>query len=101
MKPDFDIDAMRDRLRRTLEEKGLSKRAVSKKADLGPGFLHSILNEGKEPSISNLARICNAADVSLSYIIYGFELSRDTERLIALIEAHPEKRDGILALLAP
>lgn len=99
MDTSFDIDAMRDRLRDTLEEKGLSKREVSLKANLGAGFVHSILAEGKEPTVSKLASVCEAAGISLSFIIYGVKQSPETEKLISLIETNPEKRDGILALL--
>lgn len=99
MKDTFDIEAMRARLRTSLKEKGLSKRQVSIKAECGPGYLHSILEDGKEPTVTKLAQICNAAGLSMSYILYGMQLSPETERLISLFEEHPEKRDGILALL--
>lgn len=95
----FDIDQMRTRLAQALKDRGLSKRSVSLKTELGPGYLHSILEENKQPSVGNLAKICSSVGVSLSYILYGIELSEETERLIALIEANPAKRDGILALL--
>lgn len=101
MSSDFDIDAMRQRLDEALEKKGLSMRAASLKADLGPGFAHSIIKDGKEPTVTKLAALCEAAEISLSYILYGVKLSPETEKLIALIEANPEKRDGILALLHP
>jgi transcriptional regulator with XRE-family HTH domain len=101
MDTDFDIEALRSRLRKTLATKGLSKREVSLSAGFGAGYVHSILNEGKEPTVSKLASVCAAANISLGYIIYGVELSPETERLISLIETNPEKRDMILALLRP
>jgi transcriptional regulator with XRE-family HTH domain len=101
MKETFDIAAMRARLRSALEEKGLSMRQVSIKAECGPGYVHSVLEEGKEPTVTKLAQICNAADLSMSFILYGVKLSPETERLISLFEENPEKRDGILALLQP
>lgn len=95
----FDIEAMRARLRAALKEKGLSMRQISIQAKCGPGYVYSVLEEGKEPTVTKLAQICNAADLSMSYILYGMKLSPETERLISLFEEHPEKRDGILALL--
>ena len=99
MTKNFDIDQMRARLTAALKERGLSKRGTSLKANLNPGFIHGILIEGKEPTIANLAQVCEAIGVSLSYIIYGYEITPETERLLRLIEEHPEKRDLILGLL--
>ena len=95
----FDIEQMRTRLAQALKDRGLSKRSLSLKTNLGPGYLHSILDENKQPSIGNLAKICSTARVSLSHILNGVELSPETERLVALIEANPTKRGCILSLL--
>lgn len=95
MSSSFDIEAMRDRLKASLTENGFSMRSISLKAELGPGYVHAVLSGEKVPSVTNLAKICEAANLSLSYVLYGFDLSPETERLISLIEAHPEKRDGI------
>ncbi|MEX5600728.1 helix-turn-helix domain-containing protein [Pseudophaeobacter sp. C1-32P7] len=99
MTGNFDIDAMRTRLGSALKEKGLSRRSVSLQAGLNPGFVHSILKEGKEPTVTSLAKVCDAAGLSLGYVLYGIELSQETEALVSLIEMNPEKRDSILALL--
>lgn len=97
----FDIEGLRSRLRSALEERGISMRQASLNGNCGAGWVHSILEDGKEPTVSKLAAVCYGSGLSLSYIMYGLEVSPETERLISLIEANPEKRDGLLALLKP
>jgi transcriptional regulator with XRE-family HTH domain len=99
MNNEFDIATVRKRLEDALAAKNLTMRNVSEIAKLNPGYVHAIIKDGREPTIGNLAKVCSAAEISLSYVLYGFEMSPQTERLIALIEQHPDKRDGILALL--
>ena len=96
-----NMDDVRQRIAATLAEKGLSKRSVSLASGNGPGYVHSILAEGKEPTVSNLAAVCDAMGVSLSFILYGHEMSAETEVIIQLLERFPSKRDSILALLRP
>ena len=96
-----NMNEVRDRIAATLAAKGLSKRSVSLSSGNGPGYVHSILAEGKEPTVSNLAAVCDAMGVSLSYILYGHEMSAETEVIIQLLERFPSKRDSILALLQP
>jgi transcriptional regulator with XRE-family HTH domain len=99
MEKTFDIEAMRQRISAVLTEKNISKRQASLAAGLGPGYVHSIIAEGKEPTVTNLAQVCNAIGVSLAYVMYGAEISPQVEKLISLIDQNPQKRDAILALL--
>lgn len=72
---------------------------MSLAAGLGPGYMHSILTEGKEPTLTRLASICEQLEVSMMYILYGIELSKETEEILSLLEANPDRRDGILKIL--
>lgn len=99
-----DIAAMADndwraRLTTALEKSGKTKRAVSLEAGRGPGYLHSILAEGKDPTVDNLIQVCQALGVSLSYVLYGVDLSPETEEVLSLLERHPAARAGILQIL--
>ena len=96
----FDFDAMRERLRLGLEAKGLSMRSVSLKSGNGAGYVQSIIKNGKEPTVTNLASICDAAGLSLTYVLYGVNITPETEALIARLEDNPDKRDMIIALLS-
>lgn len=98
----YDSEKMRDRLRDVLREQkaqGVSQREVAKRAGLGHGYLTSVLTEGKEPSVAHLASVCDALNISLGWLLFGYQMSPETERLILLIERNPTRRDGILALL--
>lgn len=86
------------RLDAGIKAKGKSKRGVSLAAGMAPGYVHSILNEGKDPTIDNLLKVCEAADLSLYYVLYGVQVDRETEEIIQLLK-DPSKRQGLLQLL--
>ena len=93
-------DTWRERLAKELEAKDRSKREVSLAADLGPGYVHSILAEGKDPTVDNLLRVCAALDVSPVWIIFGLPVSDDAGDLLKLWgSAGAETRQGILSIL--
>lgn len=95
-------DAWRNRLNDAVQAakaRGKSARAISLAAGRGPGYVHSLLKEGKDPTINNLADVCQQLSVSLSYILYGVELDAETEAIIRLLEENPRRRAAILQLL--
>ena len=93
-------ETWRDRLTAALTERKLSKRAESLAANLGPGYAHSILSEGKEPTIENLAKLCQANGIPLGRVIFGDGVSAERDELLALFaEANPAVRNSILELL--
>lgn len=59
----------RSRLAEAVEKSGRSKRDVSSSAGLGSGYVHSILSEGKDPTVSNMLRICAALGVRVESIL--------------------------------
>lgn len=87
------------RLEEALEQSGRSKRSVSLAAGLGPGYVHSILKEGKDPTIENLIAVANALNVSLSYLLYGYDVSKEAEEILSLLEKRPHQRSAILQIL--
>ncbi|WP_455473968.1 XRE family transcriptional regulator [Bartonella sp. B30(2025)] len=96
----MNIDGWRQRLRVALEKSGRSKRSISLAAGKGAGYLHSVLKEGKEPTIESLARICHEINVSINYILYGDSMSFEDQEFIELIsKISPEERQAILTLL--
>jgi transcriptional regulator with XRE-family HTH domain len=89
----------RDRLRMTLDDSGKSMRAVSLAAGLSENYLHSVLGEGKEPSIDRLMKIADTLNISLSWLLYGIEIGPQEERLLRLYARLPEQqRRAILDL---
>lgn len=98
--PPMKNGAWRDRLAAAIETSGKSKRAISLAAGNNPGYVHSILSEGKDPTIDNLIAVCRVIGVSLSEVVYGFDISPETEELMAeLSAAAPEDRAAMLTLL--
>lgn len=99
MTANYDTNAMRERLSALLEQKGLSMREASRRGGTTAGYLHSVIKDGAEPTVQKLASICEANGFSLAYVLFGFEISPETERLMTLMEKEPQARDGILSLL--
>lgn len=89
----------RDRLRATMKAKKVSARSLSLAAGRAPGYVHGILGEGKDPSVDNALAICSELGISLTYLVYGFDVSPETEEILALLADHPEARAGILQIL--
>lgn len=90
----------RPRLADALARSGKTKRGVSLAAKLGAGYLHSILVEGKDPTIDNLIAVCREIGVSLTYVLYGVEITPATEAILRELEAlSPARREGLLRLL--
>lgn len=94
------ISDWRERLTAALEQSGKSKRSVSLGAGLGPGYVHSILSEGKDPTIDNLIAVCAELGVSVSSILYGVQMSPETEAILRELEASSQaRREGLLQFL--
>lgn len=93
-------EAWRDRLAKAVEASGKSMREVSLAAGKGPGYLHSLIAEGKDPTVSNLMKVCEQIGVSLWAILYGAEMTAEDEELLRLYQGSSEKeRESLLQLL--
>lgn len=92
-------DQIRNRLAHALQEAGLSKRAASLNAGVSAGYVHSILEGVAEPTVAKLARICEANNLSLAYVIFGVELSPDAQKLLQIAQSDPKKMESLLSLL--
>lgn len=88
----------RDRLEKGIKDSGKSLREVSLAAGKGPGYVHSILKEGKDPTIDNLIKVCEAAGLSVYSVLYGVQVDRETEEIIQLLK-DPDQRKGLLQVL--
>lgn len=93
-------DDWKGRLAAAIEASGKSKRAVSLGAGMAAGYVHSILAEGKDPTVTNLLKVCDEIGASMSYILYGIEITADVEEIVKLLQdASPTAREGLLHLL--
>ena len=89
----------RERLAHAIKATGKSDRSLSLAAGLGPGYVHSIFKEGKDPTIANLVAVCRVVGVSLSWVLYGLEISSETEEIVRLLETRPKSREAVLQIL--
>lgn len=101
MVPLMNAGSWRDRLALALEQGGLSARGVSLKAGMASGYVHSLLKEGKEPTVDNLLRVCQAAGVSGVQVIFGYPMTQEAEELVAIwSRSSQSRRQAILQILA-
>ena len=96
----MDITDWKKRLEASIEASGKSKRAISLESGNSPGYVHSILTEGKEPKISSLISICEAVPVSPIYILHGYDVTPEDSEILDLLHRHPEKMAAILSLIS-
>lgn len=89
----------RRRLAEAVDRSGRSWASVSEAAGLSRNYLGSVLRDGGEPTIPKLFAVCRAIGVSPVFVLYGIDTAPETLELLRLIEAHPDRRDAILALL--
>jgi len=89
----------RKRLSDAVASSDKSKRAISLDSKNGPGYVHSILSEGKEPTIEKLMSVCDAVPVSSMYVIFGVNVDASDLELLKALEGNPHRRAGILAIL--
>jgi transcriptional regulator with XRE-family HTH domain len=99
-----DSDAMkntewRTRLAEEIDRKGMKMRSVSLRAKLGPGYVHSILSAGKDPTIENLLRVCDVLGVSPIYILMGHDVTPEDEAIVSSLHESREVREAVLTLL--
>lgn len=93
-------ETWRERLIKGLDGRKLSKRAASLTAGMAEGYVHGILSEGKEPSVENLIKVCEANGLAATYVIFGYEVTPEIEELGRLYAAaSPELQDGIRSIL--
>jgi transcriptional regulator with XRE-family HTH domain len=93
-------DEWRKRLSEAVANSKKSKRQVSLEAGLGAGYVHSILSEGKDPTVANLMKVCEKLNVSLWAILYGADISAEDEELLRLYQASsPSERSALLNLV--
>ena len=93
-------DDWRVRLSQKIEESGKSMRAISLACGKAPGYVFSIMKEKKNPRAEALAEICAEVGTSVSYVLYGIDISAEGEKFLKLFsQASPDMRAAILTLL--
>lgn len=96
----MDKEDWRQRLSAAIESSGKSKRSISQTSGNGPGYLHSILSEGKDPTITKLLAVCDAIPVSALLILFGHDVTPADAHILDLLHQNPSKRDAIQQLIS-
>lgn len=95
----MDDAAWRNRLAAAVKASGMSKRAISLAAKAGAGYVHSVLVEGKDPTVEKLMAVCEVIGASPTYILYGVDVRAEDAEIISAMRDSPATRDAVLALL--
>jgi len=83
----------RTRLRGCLAQSGKTRAQVCSEAGLNPAYLTQILEQkGATPRIDNLQKLANVLDTSVTYLIDGIDLDKNTREILALFTALSEDR---------
>jgi transcriptional regulator with XRE-family HTH domain len=92
------VQMWRQRLKAAIAQSERSARAISIEAGMSPGYVHGILNEGKDPTLTSLLALCDVLGVTLPYIVHGYALNHGTEALLKLwTQLSPEAQRAVVA----
>lgn len=92
--------AWRTRLADAILGSGLKLAEISRRAGVGRNYVQQMTKYEKNPRTDYVIRVCQALNVSLSYIFAGLEISSGTEELVQRFQALPEKeQEGFLTYL--
>ena len=67
-------------------------RAISLEAGLSKNYLHTILVDGKEPTVPSVIAIAEVLGVSAGELIDGCRVSPETQRLMEVWDSLPTER---------
>lgn len=97
----YDNQQMIKRLKQTLDEKGLSMRAASIGAGMGEAYLSNVITNGRDPQVTSLIAMCEYLDISLPWLLYGYDVPPQAEEIFQLLAQNPERTKAVLSLLRP
>ena len=92
-------ESERARLQAVVDADGRSLRDISLAAGLSHGYLHGILRDDKEPTLDRFQLVCKEMGVSATKILLGVDVSPEAEAIMKLLDADPDVRAAVLALL--
>jgi len=91
----------RNRLRGCLAQSGKTRAQVCSEAGLNPAYLTQILEQkGATPRIDNLQKLANVLGTSVTYLVDGIDLDKNSREVLALFTAlSAERKDVALSVL--
>lgn len=94
------VDGWKERLERAVAESGRSRSEISVAAVKSRTYLHGVLQEGKEPTVARLLKVCEAIPADPIYILFGIEAKPGDIAILRGLHESPELRAAILTLIA-
>lgn len=91
--------AWKARLAEVIAASGKSNRQITLSAGLGPGYLTGVFKEAKEPALDSFFALCDAIPADPVWILFGIDANEDDLAIVRALQADPEKRGAILALI--
>ena len=84
-----------------IEASGFSKREISLKAGMRPGYLHDVIKKSQDPGVTKFLSICKVANISPTYVLYGVKRTPELDELEILFsrmteDQRPADRDSFL-----
>lgn len=95
----YDPKKMRERLMSAMRSKGYSMRKTSLESGLSETAFHGIVKLGRDPGTQTLAKICKTLDISMSWALFGVDVSPEAEEALRLLQENPSKHTAMLQLL--
>jgi len=101
----MENDDWRARLQEAIDQDPRSAREISLSMGRGPGYLHGLLKNDKEPTLPNVVAICKELKISVQWFLFGIEMDANTEELLKIYSGLPEEERqkfmGMAQLLSP
>lgn len=95
----MEIPAWKARLIEAIDKDGREDAVISRAAGLGRNFVNQFRGT-RVPSVENLLTLCSEVNVSLSFIFFGSDITREAEEMLTLFSLlDPQEQNHFLGLL--
>lgn len=74
-------------------------RSLGLRSNLSATAVHGIEKLGRDPGTETLAAICKTLNVSMAYIMFGLDVTPETEEILLLLQEKPAKHQAMISLL--
>ncbi|MEM7694374.1 MAG: helix-turn-helix transcriptional regulator [Pseudomonadota bacterium] len=90
----------RTRLRGELERSGKTRSQVCQEAGLNPAYITQILEQkAATPRIDNLSKLASVLGTTVSYIVEGVSIDRETAKLVERFTSLTEERKSAVLVI--
>lgn len=88
------------RLQEAVVKDGRKPRKIALDAGLGPNYVEQVLKPDKDPRLAQLVKLCAELRVSPIWVLFGINLTPESEEVVQLLAGLPEEaRQSFLNLV--